>query len=221
MTENDETHSAFDRQAALARCLGNSHRLALLELIAQGERPVDRLAALSGLSVANTSQHLQHLRRNGLVETRRKGKQVLYRLGDAPVLDLLTALRRFDTYQRRAIQTLVSDSHHQRERLESISRLELLSRMKEDSVTLLDVRPEDEYVQGHLPGALNIPVEELDRRLAELPHDQEVIAYCRGPFCVLSVDAVKALQAKGIKARLMEDGFPEWKAAGLSVEQTA
>lgn len=218
MTDKDHNSSNFDAPAELARSLGNPHRLALLELLAQGERPVDRLAELSGLSVANTSQHLQQLRRSGFVQTRREGKYIFYRLGDGPVLPLLTALRHYSEYHALEIQNLVADSRHQRNRLEAISRQELLVRMEDHSITLLDVRPEDEYAHGHLPGALNIPLGDLEKRLSELPQGHEVIAYCRGPYCVLSVDAVKALKAKGIKARLMEDGFPEWKAAGLKVE---
>lgn len=221
MTEKQETHTTYDQQAALARCLGNSHRLALLELIAQGERAVERLAELSGLSIANASQHLQQLRRNGFVQTRRDGKHVLYRLGDGPILELIAALGNFGEHHCRQIQSLVSNRHNHRGQLEAISRRELLARLEDNSITLLDVRPEDEYAQGHLPGALNIPVEELDRRLAELPKGQDVVAYCRGPYCILSVDAVTALRAKGINARLMEDGFPEWKAAGLQVETEA
>lgn len=220
MTNANAQTQIFAEFAELARTLGNAHRLILLEHIAQGERAVERLAELSGLSVANASQHLQHLRRAGFVQTRRDGKRVLYRLGSGPIVNLLAALRQYAEHNRSEIRELVADSFNQRDRLGAISREELLRRMQEDSVTLLDVRPEDEFALGHLPGAMNIPVEELERRLAELSPDQEIVAYCRGPYCVLSVNAVAALRAKGFKARGLEHGFPEWKAAGLRVEMT-
>ena len=207
--------------AAFARTLGHEHRLALLEHIAQGERSVERLAELSGLSLANASQHLQHLKRAGFVQTRREGKRVFYRLGDGPVVPLLVALRGYAEHYSAQILDIVSDSLNRRERLEGISREELLSRMESGDVTLLDVRPEDEFALGHLPGAINIPIETLAQRLAELPPDQEIVAYCRGPYCTLSVGAVAALRAKGWQARRLDNGFMDWAAAGLTVATTA
>ncbi|NQD91420.1 metalloregulator ArsR/SmtB family transcription factor [Pseudomonas sp. CrR25] len=219
---NDATPSTqtFAATAEIARTLGHEHRLALLEQISQGERAVERLAELCGLSVANTSQHLQHLRRSGFVQTRRDGKRVLYRLGSGPIANLLGALRQYVEHNRSEIRELIVDSVYQRDRVELISREELLLRMQEGSVTLIDVRPEEEFALGHLPGAINLSVEELERRCAEFPPDQEIVAYCRGPYCVMSFDAVAALRAKGLRARRLESGFPEWKAAGLRVETT-
>lgn len=208
----------LEQLAELARVLGHAHRLDLLEHIAQGERSVERLAELTGLSVANTSAHLQQLRRGGFVNTRRDGKRVLYRLGDGPVLNLLSALRFFAERNKAEVRELVSDYFDNLDRLEPVSRQELLNRLKDDSVTLLDVRPDDEFALGHLPGAVNIPLEMLEQRLSELPKDTEIIAYCRGPYCVLSFEAVAALRNKGYRIRRLEDGFPEWKAAGLAVE---
>lgn len=204
--------------AELARTLGHAHRLMLLEQIGQGERPVERLAELSGLSIANASQHLQHLRRAGLVESRRDGKRVLYRLGGGPIVPLLAALRQQAEHRRAEIRDVLADSIGRPERLEGISREELMERLRQGGVTLLDVRPEEEFALGHLPGALNIPVESLERRLAELPPGQEIVAYCRGPYCVLSVEAVAALRARGLAARRLRDGFLDWKAAGMAVE---
>ncbi len=204
--------------AELARTLGNAHRLVLLEHIAQGERPVERLAELSGLSVANTSQHLQQLRRAGFVATRRDGKHVYYRLGTAPIAGLLNALGAVAQHNRSEIRRLVADSQDRRDGLEAISRDELLDRLGEGSMTLLDVRPADEFAQGHLPGAINIPAGELLERLGELPAAHEIVAYCRGPFCVLSSDAVTALRAHGLRARRLDAGFPDWRAEGLVVE---
>ncbi|GAB1578754.1 ArsR/SmtB family transcription factor [Bordetella petrii] len=211
----------FDALAELARTLGHAHRLALLEHIAQGERSVERLAELAGLSLANASQHLQLLRRAGLVQTRRDGKRVLYRLGGGPVANVLAALRDFAAYQHAEIQALAADSLHRPERLEGVAIEELLGRMAEGEVVLLDVRPPDEYALGHLPGAINIPAEELAQRLGELPPGRDIVAYCRGPYCVLSTEAVAALQAHGLPARRLGAGFPEWKAAGLQVERAA
>lgn len=208
----------FAELSDLARTLGHAHRLILLEHIGQGERPVERLAELSGLSLANASQHLQHLKRAGFVQTRRDGKRVLYRLGSGPIIPLLAALRRYAEHNQAEIRSLMADSLGHPDRLEAIARDELVSRMQEGDVTLLDVRPQEEFALGHLPGAINIPVGELDRRLAELPQGQEIVAYCRGPYCVLSAEALALLRAKGLQARRLEDGFPGWKAAGLKIE---
>ncbi|KTT96626.1 ArsR/SmtB family transcription factor [Sphingomonas sanguinis] len=218
MAKSDVSAVLFTELAEIARTLGHAHRLMLLEHIAQGERPVERLAELTGLTVANTSQHLQHLRRGGFVETRRDGKRVLYRLGAGPVEAVLRSLREYAEHTRSEIRELVSDPMNASGRLESISQEELLERLVSGGMTLLDVRSGEEYALGHLPGALNIPTEELDRRLAELPVDQEIVAYCRGPYCVLSTTAAELLIAKGFRVRRLNAGFPEWKAAGLTVE---
>jgi rhodanese-related sulfurtransferase/DNA-binding transcriptional ArsR family regulator len=214
-----DTHSLlFSDLAEIARTLGHAHRLMLLEHIAQGERPVERLAELTGLTIANASQHLQHLRRAGFVETRRDGKRVLYRLGSGPIEPMLAGLRNYAEHTRGEIRELVSDPINASGRLDSISREELLERLSAGSVTLLDVRPAEEYALGHLPGALNIPTEELMQRLSELPRDQEIVAYCRGPYCIFSTTAASRLRAKGFHVRRLAAGFPDWKAAGLEVE---
>jgi rhodanese-related sulfurtransferase len=217
-TDSSAQNPIFAEFAGLAKTLGNVHRLILIEHIAQGERAVERLAELAGLTIANASQHLQHLKRAGFVQTRRDGKRVLYRLGNGPVVQLLDALRQYAEYNRAQVRGLLADRIYHTERLELISREELLGRMQTNSVTLLDVRPEEEYTQGHLPGAINIPFEELECRLSELPSDQEIVAYCRGPYCVMSFDTVAALNAKGLQVRRLESGFPDWKAAGLHFE---
>ncbi|WP_047238138.1 ArsR/SmtB family transcription factor [Chromobacterium subtsugae] len=216
MSDGDIQGRMFDEFAELARTLGNAHRLLLLEHAAQGERPVERLAQLAGLTVANASQHLQQLKRAGLVASRRDGKHVLYRLGDGPVVNLLDALRQCAEHRRREMGRLSAGA----DGAEAVSREALLERLRDGDALLLDVRPADEYAQGHLPGALNIPLEMLPQRLAELPAGLEIIAYCRGPFCALSVQAVAALRAGGLAARRLADGFPDWKAAGLPVEMS-
>jgi ArsR family transcriptional regulator len=211
-------HRLYEQFAELARTLGHAHRLELLEHLAQGERSVEVLAERCGLSVANASQHLQHLRRGGFVMSRRQGKRVLYRLSNDLVLAALTALRRLAEQNLADVREIIGSYFGKLDNLEPVPRRELLQRLRDGSVTLLDVRPEDEFDLGHLPGALNIPLPELMQRLSELPAKQEIIAYCRGPYCVLSFEAVAVLRARGFKVRRLEDGFPEWRAAGLAVE---
>jgi rhodanese-related sulfurtransferase len=215
-------HAIYQGLAEVAQALGHAHRLELLEHLAQGERSVEELAARAQLSFANTSRHLQILRRARLVDTERRGKHVLYRLaGDAEVVALVRALGRVGERNMAEIARVMTDYFGARDVMEPVSRKDLVSRLEDGLVTVLDVRPEDEFAAGHLPGALNIPIAELERRLVELPADREVIAYCRGPYCVLSFEAVSALRARGYLARRLEDGFPEWKAASLPVERIA
>jgi rhodanese-related sulfurtransferase/DNA-binding transcriptional ArsR family regulator len=207
----------FAQFAAVAKSLGHAHRLELLEQLAQGERTVEVLADRTGLSVANASQHLQQMRRAGLVANRRDGKFVHYRLADDAVLELLAALRRIAERNVAEVERVVRSYFDARDDMEAVSRGELLERSRAGTVTILDVRPEDEFALGHLPGALNIPLRELEARLDELHPKQEIVAYCRGPYCVLSYEAVAKLRARGFKVRRLEDGLPEWRAAGMPV----
>lgn len=208
----------FAQLAEVAGTLAHATRLELLEHVAQGERSVERLAELTHQSVANTSQHLQRLRRNGLVQSRRDGKRILYELGGGPIIQLMSALRELAEHNCDSIRKITSAYFDRLDMLEPVSRDEVLRRLREKSITLLDVRPKDEFASGHLPGALNIPSEELKRRLKTLPKDLEIVAYCRGSYCVLSFEAVAALRVKGYKVRRLVEGFPEWKAAGLQVD---
>jgi len=204
--------------AEIAQALGHAHRLELLEHLGQGERGVEDLATRTGLTVANTSRHLQLLRRAALVEGRREGKRIFYRLsGEEAVVGLLHALSRVGEQNSAEIARVMTTYFRARDELEPVSRDELVDRLRSGAATVLDVRPEDEFGQGHLPGALNIPLAQLERRLAELPADREIVAYCRGPWCVLSFEAVAALRERGYRARRLEDGFPEWKVAGLPI----
>jgi ArsR family transcriptional regulator len=207
----------FAQFAAVAKALGHAHRLELLEQLSQGERSVEVLADRTGLTIANASQHLQHMRRAGLVANRRDGKFVYYRLADDAVLELLAALRRIAERNVAEVERVVRSYFDARDSLEAVSREELLERSRAGVVTILDVRPEDEFALGHLPGALNIPLRDLEARLGEIDPKQEIVAYCRGPYCVLSYEAVARLRARGFKVRRLEDGLPEWRAAGLSV----
>jgi ArsR family transcriptional regulator len=217
MSSQGPKHALFAQFAIVAKTLGHAHRLELLEQLAQGERSVEVLAQSTSLSVANASQHLQHMRRAGLVATRREGKFIYYRLADDTVLDLLAALRGIAERNLAEVERLVRGYFHDRDNLEPVSRKDLLRRLREGAVTVLDVRPEDEFALGHLPGALNIPLRALKARLSELNPLQEIVAYCRGPYCVLSYEAVAALRARGFKVLRLEDGLPEWRAAGLPV----
>ena len=219
MTQNADHDPLYASSAAIARALSHPHRLTLLDHIAQGERAVERLADLCGLTVANTSQHLQNLKRAGLVDTRRDGKRMLYRLSEGPITKLIAALHRLSTHQHELMAARLAETHRRQEGLEPVSRTELQRRMRSGEVVLLDVRPAEEFRLGRLPGAVNIPLEELTDRLSELAGAGDIVAYCRGPFCALSTDAVLILQEKGYRARKLSDGFPEWKAAGLSVEK--
>jgi ArsR family transcriptional regulator len=189
-----------------------------VEQLAQGERNVEVLAERTGLSIANASQHLQQMRRTGIIAWRRDGKFVFYRLADESVLDLLAALRRIAERNSAEVERVIRTYFQDRDSLEPMSRDELLKQSRAGLVTVLDVRPPDEFALGHLPGAVNIPLRELEARLADLDRSLEIVAYCRGPYCVLSYEAVAALRTKGFKARRLEDGFPEWRAAGLPVE---
>ena len=217
MSSRSPKLALFTQFAAVAKSLAHAHRLELLEQLAQGERSVDVLAERTGLSVANTSQHLQQMRRAGIVVARREGKFVFYTLADESVLDLMSALRRIAERNIAEVERVIRSYFNQRDSLEPVSRDELLQKSRAGEVTVLDVRPPDEFALGHLPDAVNIPLRELEARLAEFDPAQEIVAYCRGPYCVLSYEAVAALRARGFKARRLEDGLPEWRASGLPV----
>ena len=222
MSTTGPKQAIFASLAEVAQALGHPHRLELLEHVAQGERSVEELSARANLNFANTSRHLQILRRARLVDAERRGKHVLYRLaGDAEVVELMRALGRVGERNVAEVNRVMTDYFHARDALEAVSREDLISRLRNGLVTVLDVRPEDEFALGHLPGALNIPLGKLEHRLSELPTDRDIIAYCRGPYCVLSFEAVAALRARGYLVRRLVDGYPEWKAAGLPIEAAA
>lgn len=207
--------------AEIAKAIAHPHRLELLEQLAQGERAVESAAERTGLSIANASQHLQQLRRAGLVAARRDGKFVLYRLADDAVLDLLRDLTVVAERNVAAVDRVIGGYLNDRDALEPVSRDELLERSRLGLVTVLDVRPADEYALGHIPGAINIPLRELEARVADVDPEQEIVAYCRGPYCVLSYEAAAVLRSRGFKVRRLDSGLPEWRAAGLPVETSA
>ena len=221
MSNDNPSLTMFEHFATVARALGNPYRLLLLQLLGQNETAVEVLAERAGLTVGNASQHLQRLRRAGLVVARKEGQRVLYRLADDAVLDLLGALRKIAQGNLAEVRQLIQSYFHERDRLEPVSRTELLRRIRGKEVTVLDVRSPQEFSAGHLPGAINIPLDDLSWRLKDLPLSQEVIAYCRGPYCALSYEAVAELRKHGYQALRLEDGYPEWRAAGLPVEKAS
>ena len=211
----------YEQLAGVAKALSHSVRLELMEHLGQGERSVEALAELVGHSLANTSHHLLLLRRAGLADAQKDGVRVFYRLSGDDVVDLLGALRISAERHSAEVNSILSGYFRDRDDLEPVSREDLLRRAKDGLVTVLDVRPADEYAAGHLPGAVNIQPSELGKRLKEIPKDHEVIAYCRGAYCVLSFEAVAELRKKGFNARRLEEGYPEWQAAGLPVNSSA
>ena len=208
----------FEQLARIGKAVANGNRLELLEFLAQGERSVEELAKVSKLNFANASQHLQVLRQAGLVTSRKAGLRVYYRVADPRVLAFMATMRELAEDHIEELELLIATFLTSRDAMDPIPAVELLARAREGSVTVLDVRPPEEYAAGHLPGAINIPLNELEKNLARLPGGEEVVAYCRGPYCVLAFEAVAKLRAKGFKARRLQDGLPEWRLAGLPVE---
>jgi rhodanese-related sulfurtransferase/DNA-binding transcriptional ArsR family regulator len=215
-TAKERLYEAIGRVAA---ALASAGRLQILEFVAQGERSVEALAQMTGLSVANTSKHLQALRQAGLVNARKEGLRVFYSIAGDDVSVLLAALRGVAEHRAADVEKLLRTWLAHRDELEPVPAREVLARLKGGLVTVLDVRPEEEYAAGHLPGAINVPVEKLEGYLSRLPKKREVVAYCRGPYCLMSFDAVETLRKRGFKAMRLKDGFPEWRAAGLPVER--
>ncbi len=208
----------YEQFARIGKALSSAHRLELLEVLAQGEHSVEVLAHETGMSVANASQHLQILRAAQLVEVRREGVYIYYHLADERVFTLWQTMRQVGEARIAEIDRIVDTYLHDRNLLQPIGAVELLQRLVEGNVILLDVRPAEEYAAGHLPDALSIPVAELEARLSELPQDREVVAYCRGPYCVFADEAVTLLRTNGYHARRLEQGLPDWRALGLPVE---
>ena len=211
--------AVYQQLARVAQALASDARLHLLEYLAQTERSVEELATMTGLSVANCSKHLQALRQAGLVIARKEGLRVFYALAGDDVALLLSSLREVAEHRVAEVDRLLRTWLAHRDEMEPVPALELLARAKKGLVTVLDVRPPEEYAAGHLPGAINVPMGKLESYLAKLPKRKEVVAYCRGPYCLMSFDAVEKLRQRGWKARRLEDGFPEWRAAGLPVER--
>ncbi len=218
MSEQNFKSDLYEQFARIGKALSSGKRLEMLEFLAQGERSVEQLARMAGLSVANTSQHLQLLRQVGLVTARKEGLYVYYRSAGDGIVRLLAALRAVGEEHVADVNRLVKLFLANKDSLEPVPAKELWQRVKQGLVTVLDVRPPEEYAQGHIRGAINVPVTELKKRLHQIRAGQEVVAYCRGPYCLLAYEAVRVLRKKGIKARRLVDGYPEWKSAGLPVD---
>ncbi|GGK76328.1 ArsR family transcriptional regulator [Planomonospora parontospora] len=208
--------SLFDQIARVGKALGHGKRLELLDLLAQGERSVEILAQTAGLGVTSTSAHLQTLKQGGLVSTRREGTRVLYRLAGDDVVDLYARLRNVAATHLADVQVAVAA--YLGEHTEEVTREELLERAASGQITVLDVRPYEEFEAGHIPGAVCIPIDELPDRLNELPVDAEIVAYCRGAYCVFAPEAVRLLAGRGMNAKRLADGMLEWQVAGLPME---
>jgi rhodanese-related sulfurtransferase/DNA-binding HxlR family transcriptional regulator len=208
----------FDALASVAQALGSGRRAEIVDVLAQGERSVDELATEIGHSIANTSQHLQVLARAGLVRPRREGTRVYYRLASERVGDLWAAVRDVAVRHVAEVSLLADEYLGERSGVEQLSAEELEQRLARGDVVVLDVRPEPEYRAGHIVGARSAPLPGLDELAAKLPRRREIVAYCRGPYCVYADDAVRLLRERGLKARRLDVGFPEWRRAGLPVE---
>lgn len=220
MSSDTFKQQLFAQFARIGKAVSNGHRLELLEFLAQGERSVENLAKVAGLSVANTSQHLQQMRAAGLVASRKEGQHVFYRLADDEVVGLMRVLRGIAEKTLVEVEKLVNVYLTTKDDLEPVSAEELLERTRQGEVTVLDVRPPEEFAAGHVAGAVNIPLQDLQRKLRTLSRDREVVAYCRGPYCVLAYEAVARLREQGYEARRLQYGYPEWKQAGLPVQET-
>jgi rhodanese-related sulfurtransferase len=208
----------FDAFASVAQALGNGRRAEIVDVLAQGERSVEQLGEEIGQSVANTSHHLQVLARAGLVRSRREGIRIYYRLAGERVGDLWAAVREVAERHVAEVGVLADEYLGERDEVEQLSAEELEQRLARDQVVLLDVRPEPEYRAGHIAGARSAPLDELPELLSKLPRRREIVAYCRGPYCVYADDAVRLLRERGLQARRLDVGFPEWRRAGLPVE---
>jgi len=218
MSNKSFKQTLFEQLAKVAKALSSASRLQLLEYLAQGERNVDSLTRVSGLSKANVSQHLQQLKSAGLVSARKEGLHVFYSLKDDSIISLMSDLRAIAEKNIADINKVVDSYLKIKDAFEPVPAEELWKRAKDSLVTVLDVRPPEEYEAGHIPGAVNIPLKELGEHLKRLDKKQQVVAYCRGPYCVLAFDAVAKLRREGFDAVRLENGFPEWKKAGMPVE---
>ncbi len=217
MSSDNPKQALFREFAEVAKALANGVRLEILEYLSQADRNVETLARLTDVSVASVSQHLQKLRHAGLLVATKHGKQVIYSLKDEQAVDLLETLQRFAERNTAEVQQVISGYYNDRDSMEAVSKADLFERVAQGTSIALDVRPADEFEVGHLKGAINIPLADLEKHLADLPPDKEIIAYCRGPYCVLSYEAVATLREKGYTVFRLDGGYPDWKASGLPV----
>jgi rhodanese-related sulfurtransferase len=220
MASGEAKAALFDGLASVAQALGSGRRAEIVDVLAQGERSVEEIAVEISQSVANTSQHLQVLARAGLVRSRRDGTRVIYRLASDQVAELWATIRDVAGRHLAEVSVLADAYLGERDAMEQVSAAELEQRLARGDVVVLDVRPEREYAAGHIAGARSAPVDELEAVVATLPRRREIVAYCRGPYCVYADDAVRLLRARGLNARRLDVGYPEWRRAGLPVATT-
>lgn len=218
MTGRQVKDGLYEQFARIGKAVAHPKRIELLDLLCQGERSVEVLAQAAALSVTNASAHLKVLREARLVDTRREATRVYYRLASESVCGMFFALRDLAAERYAEVEMMVRDYFEARDQLEPVSREELAARANAGAVLLLDVRPREEYEAGHIPGAISVPLGELEERLAALPRETEIVAYCRGPYCVLAPQALQVLRRHGYQARRLQDGLPEWRRAGLPIE---
>jgi rhodanese-related sulfurtransferase len=221
MADRDAKAALFDALASVAKALGNGRRAEITDVLAQGERSVEEVAGEISQSVANTSQHLQVLARAGLVRSRREGTRIFYRLSSERVGDLWAAVRDVAVRHVAEVNVLAEEYLGERDGVEQVSALELERRLARGDVVVLDVRPKAEYRAGHIAGARSAPLPQLASLVSDLPRRREIVAYCRGPYCVYADDAVRLLRERGLKARRLDVGYPEWRRAGLAIEVTS
>ena len=207
----------FEHFARVGKAVGSRPRLLLLDLLAQGEKTVERLARQTGLTIGNTSAHLKGLRQVSLVSPRKDGAHVYYRLASQQVHEFVRSLQTLARGQLAEAREIIDDYFHDPDVLEPVHSADLLDGLRDGAVTVLDVRPPDEYAAAHIPGAISMPFGEIEQRLDELPPDGEIVAYCRGPYCIYAVRAVETLRRFGFRARRLEDGIPDWTLRGLPV----
>jgi len=217
VTGRDAKDALYAQFSRLGKAVSNPKRIELLELLAQVDRSVEDLAAASGMDFANTSAQLQVLSRVRLVEGRRQGKRVIYRLADQSVTRFLAALRELSRSRLAEVEQVARDYFEARDHMEPLGSADLMRRLEDPGTLVIDVRPAEEYAAGHIPGALSVPLGELKARIAQLPPASEIVAYCRGPYCVLAPQAIEMLRRAGLRARRLQEGFPEWRLAGLPV----
>lgn len=220
MSDREAKMALFDGLVTAAKALSSGRRAEIIDLLAQGERPVEEIASEIEQSIANTSRHLQLLLRAGLVRTRRDGTRIYYSLADDRVAELWAMLRSVAADQFAEVERLATTYLGDRAQLHTVTRAELKRRLGRQDIVILDVRPSVEYDAGHIAGAMSVPVDDLPQRLPDLPPDAEVVAYCRGPYCVYADDAVRILRARGHRAARLEDGYPEWARAALPTEHS-
>ena len=213
MSKTTPKQRIFEQLARAAKAMASANRLELLEVLGQGERSVDGLAQSCGMSIANTSHHLQVLREGGLVQSRKEGLQVIYRLSDPAVVALVADLGRVAERHLAEVERIVRENFSGQDGLQPVRQGELKRLLKSGEAVVLDVRPPEEYAAGHIKGALNVPLKDFPKQIAKLPKSREIIAYCRGPYCMLAVDAVAQLRRRGYRARRFEAGYPQWAAA--------